>query len=150
MKVEKRRSSGILQEIGKSSTVSRPKKARPRVTSGRVFGQDNAQQVMNYDGVYADSPLSPPPPRTGTIKARSVKTRAKINDKRRSVSGEARMYIDHLEAELASAQSQLSAMNSPTVTREQSSKMRNLSHETRQLQEELADWEAKYLSLIHI
>jgi len=54
------------------------------------------------------------------------------------------MYIDHLEAELASAQSQLSAVNSPSVTREQSSKLRTLNAETRQLQEEVAEWEAKY------
>lgn len=139
VKVEKRRSSGILQEIG-NATLTRPKKARPRVTSGRVFGPEAGQ----YDGVYADSPTSPPPPKTSTIKPRSVKTRAKVAQKRRSVSGEARMYIDHLEAELASAQAQLSIMNSPTVTREQSSKMRTLNAETRQLQDDLAEWEAKY------
>ncbi|KAK5122885.1 hypothetical protein LTR85_003450 [Meristemomyces frigidus] len=143
VKVEKRKSSGILQEIGNSGTLTRPKKARPRVTSGRVFGQD--VHSLDYGGTaYDQGPMSPPLPRSGTIKARSVKTRAKMNQKRRSVSGEARMYVDHLEAELASAQTQLSAINSPTVTREQSSKMRTLNTETRQLQEELAEWEAKY------
>ncbi|KAK4543338.1 hypothetical protein LTR36_005697 [Oleoguttula mirabilis] len=144
VKVEKRKSSGILQEIGTAGTLTKPRKqARPRVTSGRVFGHE--AQTGNYDGTaYDNGPMSPPPPRSGTIKARSVKTRAKMNPKRRSVSGEARMYIDHLEAELSSVQTQLSAINSPTVTREQSSKMRTLNTETRQLQEEVAEWEAKY------
>lgn len=144
VKVGKRKSSGILQEIGNSGTLTKPKKlARPRINSGRVFAQD--LQTSNHDRpAYEDGLMSPPPPRNGTLKAKSLKTRAKMNQKRRSVSGEARMYIDHLEAELAAAQAQLAAIHSPSVTRQQSSKMRTLNTETKQLQEELAEWEAKY------
>ncbi|KAI7029884.1 hypothetical protein KC366_g10533, partial [Hortaea werneckii] len=39
---------------------------------------------------------------------------------------------------------QLQAINSPSVTREQSSKMRHLNAEAKQLQDEVAEWEAKY------
>lgn len=67
-----------------------------------------------------------------------------MSNKRRSVSAEMGKYIDHLEMELASAQSQLSAITSPSVTRQQSSKVRNLNAETKQLQQELDEWEAKY------
>ncbi len=54
------------------------------------------------------------------------------------------MYIEHLEAELASAQAQLQAINSPSVTREQSSRLRSLHLETQQLQNEVAAWEERY------
>lgn len=52
--------------------------------------------------------------------------------------------MDHLEAELQAALAQLQAVNSPSVTREQSVTMRHLKAESKQLQEELADWESKY------
>ncbi|KAK0845520.1 hypothetical protein LTR03_007410 [Friedmanniomyces endolithicus] len=138
--VDKRRSSWALQESGSGySTLTRPKKTRPRVSSVRAFGQ----MAGSYDMRYAEDPLSPPAPRN-TIRAKSVRARAKVNKTRRSMSGEAKDYIDHLEGELASAQSQLQAINSPSVTRQQSSKLRTLNTETRQLQDELAEWEARY------
>ena len=139
LSVSKRQSSGVLQEIG-NSTVTRPKKARPRITSAKLFA------AMNTAGTAAlgdEEPLSPPPPKT-SIRARSTKTRAKMSNKRRSVSAEMGKYIDHLEMELAAAQAQVSAMTSPTVTREQSFKVRNLNAEAKQLQQELNEWEAKY------
>ena len=67
-----------------------------------------------------------------------------MSNKRRSVSAEMGKYIDHLEMELAAAQAQISAITSPTVTREQSSKVRHLNAETKQLQQELDEWETKY------
>ncbi|KAK0831601.1 hypothetical protein LTR73_002984 [Friedmanniomyces endolithicus] len=138
--VEKRRTSGALQESGSGfSTLTRPKKTRPRVSSVRAFGQ----MAGGYDMVFAEDPVSPPASRNA-IRAKSVRSRAKVNKTRRSMSGEAKDYIDHLEAELASAQSQLQAINSPSVTRQQSSKLRTLNTETRQLQDELAEWEARY------
>ncbi|KAK5131364.1 hypothetical protein LTR08_000967 [Meristemomyces frigidus] len=151
-----RRASGVLQEIG----VAKPKRqaqARGRVMSGRVFAPDVHVQVQAATGgqecggdevragLYGEAPHSPPATKAlGTLKARSLKTRAKMNQKRRSVSGEARLYIDHLESELAAAQTQLAAVNSPTVTREQSHRMRTLNAETRQLHADLAEWETKY------
>ncbi|KAK0939404.1 hypothetical protein LTR29_009020 [Friedmanniomyces endolithicus] len=139
--VEKRRTSGALQESGSGfSTLTRPKKTRPRVSSVRAFGQ----MAGNYDMVFAEDPVSPPAASRNAIRAKSVRLRAKVNKTRRSMSGEAKDYIDHLEAELASAESQLQAINSPSVTRQQSSKLRTLNTETRQLQDELAEWEARY------
>lgn len=135
---DRRVSSGILQEIG-NSTVIRPKKARPRLSSSKLFQTDTPVNGMDYSGGLS----SPPPPKT-TIQPRSVKSRAKMSHKRRSVSAEMSKYIEHLESELAATQSRLSSITSPSVTRVQSSKMRNLNAETRQLQEEIADWEAKY------
>ncbi|KAK0284307.1 hypothetical protein LTR35_006023 [Friedmanniomyces endolithicus] len=138
--VEKRKGSAVLQDSGSGySTLTRPKKTRPRVSSVRAFGQ----MAGSYNMVFAEDPVSPPATRN-TIRAKSGRARAKVNKTRRSMSGEAKDYIDHLEGELASAQSQLQAINSPSVTRQQSSKLRTLNTETRQLQDELAEWEARY------
>ncbi|KAK4554245.1 hypothetical protein LTR86_008773 [Recurvomyces mirabilis] len=143
MKVDKRRSSGVLQEIDLgSNTLTRPKSARPRITSQNLFAPVTSDR--RDVAAYQDDPMSPPPQPKSTIQAKSMRARAKMNKTRRSVSGEARMYIDHLENELAQTQEQLRVVNSPTVTRQQSSKMRTLNAETRHLQEELAEWEARY------
>ena len=136
-----RRSSGILQEIGNSSTLVRPKKTRPRLSSAKLFASDAFGKEEEYFGL----PTSPPPPGPKTtIRPRTVKNRGKVSHQRRSVSAETSKYIEHLESELAATQSQLSSITSPSVTREQSTKLRTLNAETRQLHEEIADWEAKY------
>ncbi|KAK5108051.1 hypothetical protein LTR62_008825 [Meristemomyces frigidus] len=135
-KMDKRRSSGVLQEIDSgSNTLTRPKASRPRITSRTLFAPPAE--------LYTEDVNSPPAPKS-TIRAKSMRARAKMNKTRRSVSGETRMYIDHLEAELEDAQEKLRVVNSPTVTRQQSSKMRALDGETKHLQEELDEWEAKY------
>lgn len=64
-----------------------------------------------------------------------------MGKQRRSVSGEMRQYVDHLEAELAAAQA---AAHSPGPDREQSAKIRQLNIETKRQQRELADWDEKY------
>lgn len=135
---DRRKSSGILQEIG-NSTVTRPKKSKPRMSSTKLFANDDSGDNAAYESMQT----SPPPPKT-TIRARSVKSRLKVSHRRRSVSAEMSKYIDHLETELASAQCQLSAITSPTVTREQNSKMRSLNAESKHLQDELSEWENKY------
>lgn len=141
--------AAVLQEIGSAngsaghSTRSTGKKKKARVSSGmrELFTAPTPRDTAD---TYIDA-LSPPHnPTTRASKPRSVRSKAKMNNKRRSVSGEARLYIEHLENELASAQTQLQAINSPSVTREQSSKMRHLNAEAKQLQDEVAEWEAKY------
>ncbi|KAK5750857.1 hypothetical protein LTS12_019068 [Elasticomyces elasticus] len=140
VKVEKREGSGALQDITSGSvTLTRPKKSRPRMSSARLF----APVSGNHEPVIAEDMMSPPPSKS-SIRVKSGKARAKVSKTRRSMSGEARDYIDHLEVELASAQSQLQAINSPSVTRLQSTKLRTLNSETKQLQDELAEWEARY------
>ncbi|KAI7153629.1 hypothetical protein KC349_g8240 [Hortaea werneckii] len=141
--------AAVLQEVGSAngsghqSTRSTGKKKKARVSSGmrELFTAPTSRDTAD---TYIDA-LSPPyNPTTRASKPRSVRSKAKMNNKRRSVSGEARLYIEHLENELASAQTQLQAINSPSVTREQSSKMRHLNAEAKQLQDEVAEWEAKY------
>lgn len=61
-----------------------------------------------------------------------------------SLSEETAKYIEHLEAELASAQTQLSSMTSPTVMQARSLKMRALNAETRALQQQLVQWETRF------
>ena len=135
----RRKSSGILQEVG-NSTVTRPKKHRPRMSSSKLFSNDDSGDNAAYEG----APSSPPPLKT-TIRTRSVKSRQpKVSHRRRSVSAEMSKYIEHLETELAATQSQLSAIASPTVTREHNSKMRTLNAESKHLHDELAEWETKY------
>ncbi|KAK4931662.1 hypothetical protein LTR28_011514, partial [Elasticomyces elasticus] len=84
--------------------------------------------------------------------AASIRRRTKVpkpkphvtSQRRRTVSTEASKYIEHLEAELTSAQAQLSSLTSPTITRAQSTKLRAMNQETRVLQDELHEWEQKY------
>jgi hypothetical protein len=148
--VGKRVGSGVLTEIG-NSTLTRSKKyahIRPRVTSAKFYSNVEGRRSGEYDAAFPIEQSSPQPnhqplPAKNGPK-RSAKVKGKLGAKRRSVSGETKSYIDHLEAELASAQTQLSAVTSPSVTRQQTSMMRSLNAETRQLQEALEEWENKY------
>lgn len=136
---ERRRPSGILQEIG-NSTITRRKKPKPRMSSAKLFsGEDSGGD----DPAYENIPTSPPPPRT-TIRTRSVRSKPKVSHRRRSVSAEMSKYIDHLESELAATQSRLSTIASPTLVKERDSKMRTLNVESKHLQDELSEWEVKY------
>ena len=148
--VGKRAGSGVLTEIG-NSTLTRSKKyahVRPRVTSAKFYSNVEGRGSGEYDAAFPIEQSSPqpnhlPPSKSGP-KPRSAKVKGKLGAKRRSVSGETKHYIDHLEAELASAQTQLSAVTSPSVTRQQTSMMRSMNAETRQLQEALEEWENRY------
>ncbi|GAB7363183.1 hypothetical protein MBLNU230_g3466t1 [Neophaeotheca triangularis] len=153
----RRTSGGILQEIRSPGSLtgrqSIGKKAKPRPSTGNFVVQSPNDPVAprnDYDAAFTahETLLSSPPPPTShkhSIKPKKTKSRARIpNKQRRSVSAEASKYIEALEAELASTQSQLSAVNSPSVTRRQKSAMRSLNAETRQLEVEIAEWEERY------
>jgi hypothetical protein len=148
--VGRRAGSGVLTEIG-NSTLTRSKKyahVRPRVTSAKFYSNVEGRRSGEYDAAFPIEQSSPQPnhqplPAKSGPK-RSAKVKGKLGAKRRSISGETKSYIDHLEAELASAQTQLSAVTSPSVTRQQTSMMRTLNAETRQLQEALEEWENRY------
>jgi len=151
LSVGKRAGSGVLAEIGNSTLTRRRKHAhiRPRVTSAKFYSNVEGRRSEEYDAAFpveqsSPPPDHPPPPSKSGPKPRSAKVKGKLGAKRRSVSGETKHYIDHLEAELASAQTQLSAVTSPSVTRQQSSMMRTLNAKTRQLQEALEEWENRY------
>lgn len=146
LSIGKRRGSGVLTEIG-NATLTRPKKhhARPRITSAKFYSSNiEGRKSGEYDAAFPTEHPSPPPPPKGAPKLRSAKVKGKLGAKRRSVSGETKKYVDHLEAELASTQSQLSAVTSPSITRQQTNMMRSLNAETKQLQETLEEWENKY------
>lgn len=144
LSIGKRQGSGVLTEIG-NSTLTRPKRhARPRITSAKFYSNIEGRKSGEYDAAFPTENPSPTPPRSGALRPRSAKVKGKLGAKRRSVSGETKHYIDHLEAELASAQSQLSAVTSPSITRQQTNKMRTLNTETKHLQEALEEWENRY------
>jgi hypothetical protein len=145
LSIGKRRSSGVLTEIG-NATLTRPKKhhARPRITSAKFYASNiEGRKSGEYDAAFPTEHPSPPPPLKAP-RLRSAKVKGKLGAKRRSVSGETKKYVDHLEAELASTQSQLSAVTSPSITRQQTNMVRSLNAETKQLQEALEEWENKY------
>jgi hypothetical protein len=145
LSVGKRKGSGVLTEIG-NSTLTRPKKhyARPRVTSAKFYSNMESRRSGEYDAAFPTEHASPPPPPKSAPKLRSARVKGKLGAKRRSVSGETKNYIDHLENQLASTQTQLSAVTSPSITRQQSNMMRSLNAETKQLQEALEEWENRY------
>lgn len=140
----KRVSSGILQEIGNSAgtgTIRQKKRVRPRVTSGSFDSPDSSKHDSAFGETLDLSPeLSSAVPKSIRI-ARTKRTPMSF---RRSLSAEKRKYVDHLEFELQSAQAQLQAATSPTVTREQSATMRHLKAENSRLSEEIANWENEF------
>jgi hypothetical protein len=150
LSIGKRKGSGVLTEIG-NSTLTRPKKyaARPRITSAKFYSNFEGRRSGEYDAAFPTEHASPPPPPKGGLKPRSAKVKGKLGAKRRSVSGETKHYIDHLEAELASTQTQLSAVTSPSITRQQTNMMRTLNAETKQLQQALEEWEHSYDKRVH-
>ncbi|KAF1825542.1 uncharacterized protein K489DRAFT_408183 [Dissoconium aciculare CBS 342.82] len=139
---ETRRRTSLLSLDQPEATPSiQHKRLRPRVSSGaRHLPLDH----LRLGKIHSDDINSPPPPPKSAARLRAVRARAKINHPRRSISAEARKYVEHLEAELVAAQNQISAITSPSATREQSSRVRTLSAETKVLQEELAEWESQY------
>ncbi|EME46378.1 hypothetical protein DOTSEDRAFT_51881 [Dothistroma septosporum NZE10] len=135
-----RRSSGILQDIGNFSTTRQTNHASPRVTSTKYKLSEEGSRVTDHRTDLS----SPPAPGSTTVRLRSKRLRASMGKPRRSVSAEMRKYVDHLEEQLSEAHVQLSAINSPTVARAESSRARYLNTETKHLQDELTAWEERF------
>ena len=136
---DRRQSGGILQDIGNETVTHRPRKVRQRIPSG-------LEQTMyrNAPSGPTDAAASPTAPKT-SLRQRSVRSKPKVAHRKRSLSAETSKYIEHLESELATTQSQLASAETPSSTRQQTSKMRSLfDMETKQLQQEIAAWEEKY------
>ena len=134
----KRLSGGVLQDIGHGS-ITQPKQRRRRQSSGRVSDSDGS-----LDGTAYGKRVASKTSQNLTIRQRSAKTKTKVSHRRRTVSAETSKYIEHLEAELATTQTQLSRINSPTVTRQQSTRIRTVDAERESLQKEVNDWETQY------
>ena len=155
----------ILQEIHNST---KKKKASPRPNFCAIYEderqkeqvKDNASPISWYNegsdnctpvtlsGSPADmnklrevslNPRTPPP--LSSPLAKCVKGRNSNRPGIRSPSSEASKYIEHLEAQLASAHARL---ESPSATRKRSARLRALIVENRNLKHEIADWEKEY------
>ncbi len=155
----------ILQEIHNST---RKKKASPRPSFCAIYEDDQQKEQVNdnaspiswynegsdnctpvtLSGSPADmnrlregslNPRTPPP--FSSPLAKYVKGRNSNRPGIRSASSEASKYIEHLEAQLASAHARL---ESPSATRKRSAKLRALIVENRSLKHEVADWEKEY------
>ena len=155
----------ILQEIHNST---RKKKASPRPSFCAIYDDDRQKEQVNdnaspiswynegsdncYPITLSGSPtnmnqlqegsLNPrtPPPCSSPL-AKYAKGRNSNRPGIRSASSEASKYIEHLEAQLASAHARL---ESPSATRKRSAKLRALVVENRNLKHEVADWEKEY------
>ena len=155
----------ILQEIHNST---RKRKASPRPSFCAIYEDDEQKEQVNDNAsptswynegssnctpvTLSSSPASmnklregslnprTPPPLSSPL-ARYVKGRNSNRPGIRSASSEASKYIEHLEAQLASAHARL---ESPSATRKRSAKLRALVVENRNLKHEVADWEKEY------
>ena len=158
----------ILQEI---SNTARRRRSSPRPNLGGIFEDSTATKgtTGTMIDLGLDDPSRPlslqpsagtpfkmhklregslnakttPPPLYSPL-AKSMKGRRKTRVALRSTSLEATRYIEHLESELASLHTKLDALTSPTSTRAQSAKFRALTTQTRQLRQELIEWETKF------
>ena len=155
----------ILQEIHNST---REKKTSPRPGFCAIYEDDrekvqvndNASPISWYNEgsdnctpvTLSGSPADMNKLREGSLNPRTpqplssplakyVKGRNSNRPGIRSPSSEASKYIEHLEAQLASAHARL---ESPSATRKRSARLRALIVENRTLKHELADWEKEY------
>ena len=155
----------ILQEIHNSS---RKKKPSPRPYFCAIYEDDRQKEQVNdnaspiswynegsndctpvtLSGSPADmnrlregslNPRTPPP--LSSPLAKYVKGSNSNRPGIRSASSEASKYIEHLEAQLASAHARL---ESPSANRKRSARLRALTVENRNLKHEVADWEKEY------
>ena len=155
----------ILQEIHNST---RKKKASPSPSFCAIYEDDRQKEQVNdnaspiswynegsdnctsvtLSGSPADmnklregslNPRTPPP--LSSPLAKYAKGRNSNRPGIRSPSSEASKYIEHLEAQLASAHARL---ESPSATRKRSARLRALVVENRNLKHEVADWEKGY------
>ncbi|TKA65405.1 hypothetical protein B0A49_10684 [Cryomyces minteri] len=156
---------GILQEVSNSS-LRRSNHSRPGLDNiapisatselfnenvGGFRNEDGGEKATRrhqvshsnkYKSLRMDSPKPIASPQA--VKVPKVRNRGSTSQKRRSMSAEATKYIEHLESELAAVQTQLVSLTSPTTTRAQSTKLRNINAETKVLRDEVAAWENSF------
>jgi hypothetical protein len=83
------------------------------------------------------------PPGSSPLPSHCQLGQRKRDSRMRKPSYETTRYIEHLETQLAAAQSQLSPMQSSSA-RPQVSKLRALNAELKVLKQEIAEWESKF------
>ncbi|MCJ1411513.1 hypothetical protein MMC19_005603 [Ptychographa xylographoides] len=163
----------ILQEI---SITTRRKHRVPRLGLATIFQDSTA--TKESEGIStiswyqeADNKASPSP-QTSTTQRMMKLREVSINEKPVSArtsglpkavkahhksqvgswsrSVEASIYIEYLESELAAMNTKIEAFNSPTRTKAQSGKLRNLTQEVRALRDENAEWENKFAERVEV
>ena len=157
----------ILQEI---SNTSRRKHQSPQPLIATLFQDSTATKELDLTSTtswYHEASNNPSPSlventRYRTMKLREVSLnertapvaqmkvpkkateRRKSRTRSRASSFEATKYIEHLESELASLNTKLDAITSPTRTKAQSSKLRALTNQNRSMREEVFEWEKRF------
>ncbi|MCJ1485012.1 hypothetical protein MMC06_005185 [Schaereria dolodes] len=157
----------ILQEISNST---RTKRNSPRPSLNTIWQDSTAiestSEAFTTSWYHEPSGNSPPlphlntptkmlklregslnekiPPPVSSSQTKQVKGRRKRSVDLRSASFEASKYIEHLESQLASLNTKLDALTSPTTTKTHSAKLRALTAESRTLRTELAEWEDSF------
>ncbi|MCJ1321282.1 hypothetical protein MMC15_006626 [Xylographa vitiligo] len=157
----------ILQEI---SNTSRRKHRSPQPSITTIFQDSTATgkpDIASTTSWYHEASNNPSPspvenPRHSTMKLREVSLneraapitlakvpkkateRRKSRTRSRASSFEATKYIEHLESELASLNTKLDTITSPTRTKAQSTKLRALTNQNRTMREELSEWEKRF------
>ena len=124
---------GPLQDISNASPRRRTKQ---KMDSQRKDTSRMGTVISQREKDASASPHSPKAERARSLKA---------TPSRRLVStGETSKYIEHLESQLVSLQTQLSTLTSPSTTNTQSTKLRAMNTEAKMLRQELAEWEDKF------
>ncbi|MCJ1437422.1 hypothetical protein MMC27_006809 [Xylographa pallens] len=157
----------ILQEI---SNTSRRKHQSPQPSITTIFQDSTATKELDNTSTtswYHEASNNPSPSlientRYRTMKLREVSLnertapvpqtkvpkkateRRKSRTRSRASSFEATKYIEHLESELASLNTKLDAITSPTRTKAQSTKLRALTNQNRTMREEVTEWEKRF------
>ncbi|KAI9670204.1 MAG: hypothetical protein M1831_006417 [Alyxoria varia] len=150
---------GVLQEIRNSSMRRRKRNGEQMhdlvepaadeiQDEGKNAGLD-AQEMSSYDlnGVpeiaRAKTTLRPPPRREYQRPSLGRSSRSTIVP-RRVCSNETSLYIEYLESQVVSLQTQLQSLTSPSHTKTQTAKLRAAASEARLLEEEIAEWEQHF------
>lgn len=140
-----RRKVSILQEIHNSSQRGRHSR-RPSVTA--LFDisfedHDAGRASYRLSSPSDDSDTQSLRDQTLDVSLQSQISQRKQRGRTRLPSYETTRYIEHLEEQLVTAQSQLSPMQSSSA-RPRASKLRSLNTELRVLRQEIAEWEGKF------
>lgn len=146
-----RRRSSILQEIRNSSRRSSVSTTSQEQWNPTAFEPDDGRP--HTPPYSARSSIFPPwsssqSPIHGSNPSSPLSQQSEIQVNKRDarsskVDYETARYIEHLESQLAAAQSDLNLMHSPS-TKPRSSKLRSLVAEVKVLQQEIAEWESKF------
>ena len=136
--------SGVLEDLC-NLTLGLP--SRPCPTEHE--GYQSAPWVLEARTRTSSSSSETMKIRDGTLRPRTPiarQTKAHTNrNVNRSPSWEAAKYIEYLEGQLTSAQTELRALTvSPSSPHSQSHKIRSLSVETQKLRREVAEWERRF------